>query len=67
MHKRKNKHIETKITRGEEHSKLPSFKLDALVASHFMLLPDLMYIKYSCSRNGSLIKIFFEWQRKTFQ
>ena len=49
-------YIETKIIRGEEHSGLSCFELDVLAASHFILLPDLMYIRCSYNTNGRLIK-----------
>lgn len=49
-------HIETKIISGEEHSGLSCFELDVLAASHFILSPNLMYIKCIYNRNGRLIK-----------
>lgn len=63
------KQIETKIIRGEEHSGLSSFELEVLAASHFILLPGLMYIKCSYNRNGRLIKRECLWitETETFQ
>lgn len=53
---RNPKYIETKIIGRKEQNKLYSFEIGVLVASHFILLPDFMYAKYSCNRNKSLIK-----------
>ena len=61
--------VETKIIRGEEHGRLYSFEIDIPVASHCILLPDLMYVKYSYNRNGRLIKRDFllTAETETFQ
>lgn len=61
--------VETKIIRGEQHGRLYSFEIDVLVASHCILLPDLMYVKYSHNRSGRLIRRDFllMTETETFQ